>query len=64
MTFSTYDGTQLSGQGHPQNQHIFTSHVPAPGDDVVHMNLYVFGFGKAPLERETEIVIEKFKFYP
>ena len=64
VTFSTYAGAHLTGQGRPLNQHIFTSHVPSPGDDVVHMNLYVFGWGKVPLERQNEIVVEKFKYYP
>jgi hypothetical protein len=63
-TFTTYAGAQVAGRAHPLNQHVFTAHVPAAGGEVARINLYVFGFGKAPLQRENEIVVEKFKYYP
>jgi hypothetical protein len=64
VTFTTYAGAQVSGQAHPLNQHVFTAHVPSAGGEVVRINLYIFGWGKAPLQHENEIVIEKFKYYP
>jgi len=64
VTFTTYAGAQLNGRAHLLNQHVFTAHVPAPGGEVVRINLYVFAWGKVPLERENEIVVEKFKYYP
>ena len=64
MTFTTYAGAQVTGRAHPLNQHIFTAHVPAAGGEVARINLYVFGWGKAQLQRENEIVVEKFKYYP
>ena len=64
VTFTTYAGAQVTGRTHPQNQHVFTAHVPAPGGEVARMNLYVFGGKKALLQRENEIVVEKFKYYP
>ena len=64
VTFTTYAGAQLNGRAHPLNQHVFTAHVPAPGGDVARIILYVFTSGKVPLQRENEIVVEKFKYYP
>jgi hypothetical protein len=64
VTFTTYVGAQVIGRAHPLNQHVFTAHVPAAGGEVARINLYVFGWGKMPLQRENEIVVEKFKYYP
>jgi len=64
VTFTTYAGAQLTGRPHPLNQHVFTAHVPVPGGEAARINLYVFGWGKVPLQRENEIVVEKFKYYP
>ena len=64
VTFTTYTGAQLTGRAHPLNRHVFTAHVPVPGGEAARINLYVFGWGKVPLQRENEIVVEKFKYYP
>jgi hypothetical protein len=64
VTFTTYIGAQVTGRAHPLNQHVFTAHVPTAGGEVARMNLSVIGWGKVPLQRESEIVIERFKYYP
>jgi hypothetical protein len=63
-TFTTYVGAQVTGRAHPLKQHVFTSHVPAAGGEVARVNLYVYGLGKVPPQRENEIVVESFKYYP
>jgi hypothetical protein len=45
-------------------EHVFTSGVPSPGDERVHLNLYTYGKSRQPLQRETEVVIEKFTYLP
>lgn len=45
-------------------EHTFTSGVPLPGGEAVHMNLYVFANAKSPLQHEVEVVIEKFQYLP
>jgi len=45
-------------------EHTFTSGVPSPGNEMVRMNLYVFRRSAIPLERVTEIVIDKFEYLP
>jgi hypothetical protein len=48
----------------PVSESAFTSGVPMPGGESVHMNLYVYGRGKSPLTRESEVVIDKFEYLP
>jgi hypothetical protein len=64
VTFTTYAGAQVAGRAHPLNQHVFAAHVPAPGGESARINLYVVGWGKVPPQRDNEIVVEKFKYYP
>lgn len=45
-------------------EHTFTSGVPLPGGEAVHLNLYVFANDKNPLRREAEVVIERFEYLP
>ena len=46
------------------DEHTFTSGVPTPGNEMIHMNLYRFDNKTNPLRRECEVVIEKFEFLP
>lgn len=45
-------------------QHSFTSGVPTPGDAVLQMAHYVVASDKTPLQKDSEIVIEKFEYLP
>jgi hypothetical protein len=45
-------------------EHEFTSGVPIPGDEPLHLNFYVFGNSGNPLRHGTEVIIEKFEFLP
>jgi hypothetical protein len=45
-------------------QHAFTSGVPSAGDEMLRMSLYVFRRSAIPLQRGTEVVIEKFEYLP
>jgi hypothetical protein len=42
----------------------FTSGVPIPGNERVHMNLYYFRYSVAPPENDAEVVVEKFEYLP
>lgn len=44
-------------------QHAFTSGIPSPGNESIHMNLYVFG-NRNPLRHGTEVIVEKFEYLP
>jgi len=45
-------------------EHVFTSGVPSLGNERIHMNLYVFDNKRNPLQRGSEVIIEKFEFLP
>jgi len=63
-TFRTVRGDANDPRGPSLAEHVFTSGVPAPGNEQVRMNLYVFRRGEAALARGTEVVVEKFEFTP
>ena len=44
--------------------HVFTSGVPAAGNENVHLNLYVFGGTRQAKLSNTEVVVEKFEYLP
>jgi hypothetical protein len=62
--FRTIRGAgSLAGQ-HAVAQHEFTSGVPIPGNEHVQINLYFFRYSPSPPEREVEVVIERFQYFP
>ncbi len=44
--------------------HSFTNGIPTPGNESVHMNLYLLSSSPMPLKSQTEVVIEKFEYLP
>lgn len=55
---------RTTGGGAAIAEHVFTSGVPSPGNETVHMNLYVFQNKNHPLQHETEVIVEKFEYLP
>jgi hypothetical protein len=45
-------------------QHVFTSGIPSPGNERIHLNLYVFNNKRNPLQRAFEVIVEKFEYLP
>ncbi len=45
-------------------EHIFTSGVPSPSAELVHVKLYVYDKSRIPQEKDVEVVIEKFEYLP
>ena len=54
---------QSKGSG-PVAKHVFTSGVPSPGNEFIHLNHYVFTNNKSPLRHGSEVIIEKFEYLP
>lgn len=63
VAFQTVRGSVADGPGSVA-QHSFTSGVPAPGGESIHLDLYIFGNAKDPLKNDVEVVIEKFEYLP
>jgi hypothetical protein len=64
VSFRTVRGTDAGKAARVVAEHIFTSGVPAPGGELIHLNLYIFGSASRPLSKQTEVVIEKFEYLP
>jgi hypothetical protein len=45
-------------------EHVFTSGIPSPGGESVHINLYIFGKSRTPQQNGVEVLIEKFEYLP
>lgn len=58
------DRGRRATNGVPVAQHEFTSGVPTPGTERVHMNLYFFRFSPMPPQKDVEVVIERFQYLP
>ena len=63
VTFRTARKSQARAAA-PLSESTFTSGVPMPGGESVHMDLYVYGRGRSSLIRESEVVIDKFEYLP
>lgn len=46
------------------SEHVFSSGIPVPASESVHMNLYYFGVKGREMKSESEVVIEKFEYLP
>jgi hypothetical protein len=45
-------------------EHVFTSGIPSPGGETVHINLYIYGKTRTPQQSGVEVVMEKFEYLP
>jgi len=63
VTFKSIRGADPSG-GAIISQHVFTSGIPTPATENVHINLYDFRHSKNPVQQPSEVVIEKFEYQP
>jgi hypothetical protein len=64
VSFKTVRGSNAGDRSRAVSAHVFTSGVPTPGGELVHMNLYIFGGAASPLKNQSEVVIEKFEYLP
>lgn len=63
LSFEAVQGNGRSNS-HIISEHTFTSGLPTPGNETIHINLYTFASSPVPLKNETEAVIEKFEYLP
>ena len=64
VTFKTSRLMASGAAGAVVSQHEFTSGVPMPGQETLHLNLYFVPSEKYPLRKDDEVVIEKFEYLP
>jgi hypothetical protein len=46
------------------SEHVFTSGVPSAGRETFQLLFYVVASEKSPLQKDAEVVIEKFEYLP
>ena len=63
-SFKAFRGAVTRWESPSIGEHVFTSGVPAPGNEAIHMNLYIFGDTRSPVQRGTEVVVEQFEYLP
>ena len=61
--FKTVRGTAANGP-RVVAAHTFTTGIPVPEAETIHLDLYIFGNAKDPLQNDVEVVIEKFEYLP
>jgi hypothetical protein len=62
LSFATFAGASPGPDSKPVSEHQFSSGVPAPASEKVHMDLYDFHHAENPLQPRGEVIIEKFEF--
>jgi len=63
-SFRTLVGTPSGSDGKQVMSHVFTSGVPIPADERVHLELYDFFHSQSGLQHPVEVVIQKFEYLP
>ena len=64
VSFETVRGSKTHAGSNVVAQHTFTSGIPSPGGESIHMNLYVYDNKNNPLRHGAEVIIEKFEYLP
>ncbi|HME09514.1 MAG TPA: glycoside hydrolase family 16 protein [Bryobacteraceae bacterium] len=64
VTGKTVRGSSSTASRDAVNEHVFTSGIPSPGSERIHINHYVYNNRRNPLQHESEVIIEKFEFLP
>jgi hypothetical protein len=64
VRFRTVRGASSEIKSNTVAEHVFTSGIPAPGNERIHLNLYAFENRDNPLREGAEVIVEKFEFLP
>lgn len=64
ILFRTNSGSDVTGKAAAVKEHAFTSGIPTPGGEAIHMNLYVYDNQRNPLKHGAEVTIERFEYLP
>jgi hypothetical protein len=64
MSFKTVRGSASGPGANVIAEHAFTSGIPLPGSELIHMNLYVYDNKSNPLKHGSEVIIENFEYLP
>jgi hypothetical protein len=63
-TFKTFRGRSSGAGAQLVSEHEFTSGVPEPGKAIPRLIFYVVASDKSPMQKPSEVVVEKFEYLP
>ena len=63
-TFKTLRGRSAGAGAQLVSEHVFTSGVPTPGKAVPRLIFFVVARDKYPMQKPSEVVVEKFEYLP
>jgi hypothetical protein len=63
-SFKTVRGSSIHTGAPVVFEHVFSSGVPSPGQERLQFLFYVVASEKSPLQKENEVVIERFEYLP
>ena len=63
-TFKTFRGRSAGAGAQLVSEHEFTSGIPVPGKAIARLIFYVVASDKNPMQKPSEVVVEKFEYLP
>jgi len=63
-TFKTFRGSSAGAGAQLVSEHEFTSGIPEPGKAIPRLIFYVVASNKYPMQKPSEVVVEKFEYLP
>lgn len=63
-TFKTFRGRSAGSSAQLVSEHEFRSGIPRPGKAVLRLIFYVVPSDKTPMQKPSEVVVEKFQYLP
>ena len=63
-SFKTFRGASVGAGAPLVSEHVFSSGIPSPGQAKIHLIFYVIATDKNPLQKDSEVVIEKLEYLP
>jgi hypothetical protein len=64
VSFKTFRGSSPNTGARAVYEHVFTSGVPTPGQEFLEFMLYFVASENHPLQKESEVVIDRFEYMP
>jgi hypothetical protein len=64
VSFKTVRGLSMTAGAPVVSEHVFTKGVPTPGQETLQLLFYVIASDKYPMQKDSEVVVEKFEYLP
>ena len=62
--FKAFPGSLTQSGARPFYEHTFTAGVPSPGQELLEIMFYIVASKKSPLQKNTEVIIDRFEYLP